>query len=79
MKRLIALALPLVLIGIAWAIETMDQLFFGGSLNFPVRPGGPLWGIFTAPFSHADYGHLIRNTVYFIPLSYLVLLNGLTH
>ena len=78
-KRVFVLALPIVLIGISWAIETVDQLFFAGSLNFPVRPGGPLWGIFTAPFSHADFGHLIRNTVYFIPLSYLVLLNGLSH
>lgn len=79
MKRPIALALPFVLIGIAWTVEIVDQLFFAGSLNLPIRPGGPLWGIFTAPFSHADYGHLIRNTVYFIPLSYLVLLNGLPH
>ena len=78
MKRQIALTLPLVLIGIAWAIEIVDQLFFAGSLNFPVRPDGPLWGIFTAPFSHADFGHLIRNTVYFIPLSYLVLRNRST-
>ena len=78
-KRVFALVLPIVLIGVAWVIETVDQLFFAGSLNFPVSPGGPLWGIFTAPFSHADFGHLIRNTLYFIPLSYLVLLNGLSH
>ena len=73
------IALPLVLIGIAWGIELVDQFFFAGSLNFPVTPGGPWWSIFTAPFSHADFGHLIGNTIYFVPLSYLVLLNGLNH
>ena len=79
MKRLIALTLPIALIGIAWGIEIVDPLFFGGTLNFPVTPGGPWSGIFTAPFSHADWGHLIGNTLYFLPLSYLVLLNGLSH
>ena len=73
------IALPIVLIGIAWFQEIIDQIFFSGTFNLPIQPGGPLWGIFTAPFSHADFGHLIRNTVYFIPLSYLALLNGLSH
>ncbi len=73
------IALPIILIGIAWIQEIIDQMFFSGTFNLPIQPGGPLWSIFTAPFSHADFGHLIRNTVYFIPLSYLVLLNGLSH
>ena len=46
-KRVFALVLPIVLIGIAWVIEIVDQTFFAGSLNFPVSPGGPLWGIIT--------------------------------
>ena len=73
------IALPLVLIGIAWVQEAVDQFFFGGSFNLPITPDGPLWTIFTAPFSHANWGHLIGNTLAFIPLSYLVLLNGLNH
>ena len=44
-KRVFALVLPIVLIGISWVVETIDQLFFSGSLNFPVSPGGPLWGL----------------------------------
>ena len=79
MKRLIALTLPIALIGIAWSVEIFDQFFFRGTLNFPVTPDGPLWGIFTAPFSHADWGHIVANSLYFLPLSYLVLLNGLSH
>jgi len=79
MKNRLSLILPIILIGIAWTIEIIDQLFFGGSFNLPVQPGGSFWGIFTAPFSHADWGHLIGNTFSFIPLSYLALLNGLSH
>ena len=78
MKNLhIKLLLPVLLIGIAWVKEIIDQLFFNGSFNLPVCPGGPLWGIITAPFNHADWGHTIGNTIYFLPLSYLVLLNGI--
>ena len=73
------IALPLVLIGIAWFQEVIDQVFFNGTFNLPIQPGGPIWGLFTSPFSHADWGHLIANTVYFLPLSYLVLSNGLSH
>ena len=73
------IALPLVLIGIAWFQEVIDQVFFNGTFNLPIQPGGPIWGLFTSPFSHADWGHLIGNTLYFLPLSYLVLMNGLSH
>lgn len=73
------IALPLVLIGIAWIQEIVDQMFFNGTFNLPIQPGGPIWGLFTSPFSHAGWGHLIRNTLYFLPLSYLVLSNGLSH
>ena len=80
MKNLrIKLLLPILLIGIAWVQEIVDQLFFNGSFNLPVSPGGPIWGIITAPFSHADWGHIIGNTIYFLPLSYLVVLNGISH
>ncbi len=73
------LTLPLILIAIAWVQEIADQVVCGGTCNLPIIPGGPFWGIFTAPFSHADFGHLIGNTFWFLPLSYLVLLNGLSH
>ena len=39
-------------------------------------PGGPISGVFTAPFSHGGFGHLIANSVCFLPLSWLVLLRG---
>ena len=41
-------------------------------------PGTPWWTLFTAPFSHAGLGHLVANSLVFLPLSYLVLARG-TH
>ncbi|HJN33630.1 MAG TPA: rhomboid family intramembrane serine protease [Prochlorococcus sp.] len=63
--------------GIAWLQEIIDQLFFSGRWNLPLGPGLPWWGLLTAPFSHAGFGHLISNTVIFIPLSWLVLTKGI--
>ena len=46
-------------------------------LALPMVHGGPFWGVLTAPFSHSDWSHLLSNSLWFLPLSYLVLLNGL--
>ena len=68
--------LPVVILSIAWIQELLDQLFFAGRWNLPLVQGGPVWGLFTAPFSHAGFGHLISNSFWFLPLSWLVLLKG---
>jgi hypothetical protein len=39
MKNLrVKLLLPVLLIGIAWVQEIIDQMFFNGSFNLPVSP-----------------------------------------
>ena len=68
--------LPVAILSIAWIQEFVDQLFFGGRWNLPLVQGGPFWGLLTAPFSHAGFGHLISNSLWFLPLSWLVLLKG---
>ena len=71
--------LSLLLMGVAWAQELVDQLLFGGRWNLPMLPaaaGGSLLGVFTAPFSHSGFGHLLSNTLLFLPLSWLVLAKG---
>ena len=68
--------LPLLPLGLAWGQELIDQVAFGGRWNLPMVHGGPIWGLLTAPFSHAGFGHLLSNTVWFLPLSWLVLLRG---
>jgi membrane associated rhomboid family serine protease len=65
--------LPLLLIAIPWGQELIDQLLFGGQWNLPMQHGGPITGVFTAPFSHGGFGHLLSNTLWFLPLSWLVL------
>jgi membrane associated rhomboid family serine protease len=65
--------IPVLLLGVPWAQELIDQLFFGGRWNLPMLPGGPFLGVLTAPFSHSGFGHLIGNSLWFLPLSWLVL------
>jgi len=77
MRRLASvLWIPALLVAIPWIQELIDQLVFAGQWNPAMRPGGPISGVFTAPFSHADLGHLMANTVWFLPLSWLVLLKS---
>ena len=73
------IALPLILIGIAWLQECVDQFLLNGSWQLAIQPGGAWWRVMTAPFSHMDWDHIIGNTLAFLPLSYLVLSNGLRH
>ena len=68
--------IPLLLLGLAWGQELIDQLLLAGQWNLPMGPGLPLWRVLTAPFSHAGFGHLISNTLVFLPLSWLVLTRG---
>lgn len=67
---------PVLLLAVAWGQELVDQLVFAGRWNLPMAHGGPFWGLLTAPFSHAGFGHLISNSLWFLPLSWLVLLKG---
>lgn len=71
------LTLPLVLVGIAWLQELIDTALFAGGWNLPLGPGSPWWSLITAPFSHGGIGHLLANTLIFLPLSYLVMSQGL--
>ena len=68
--------LPVAILAVPWAQELIDQVVFGGQWNLPLVHGGPWWGLLTAPFSHSGFGHLISNSLWFLPLSWLVLLKG---
>ena len=70
------LLIPPLLLAIAWMQELVDQLLFGGRWNLPMTPGGSWLGVFTAPFSHSGFGHLLANSLMFLPLSWLVLTKG---
>jgi len=68
--------IPLLILAVAWAQELVDQLLFGGRWNLPMVPGGSFVGVLTAPFSHGGLGHLLANSLLFVPLSWLVLVQG---
>lgn len=71
------LILPLLLMGIAWLQELIDAVVFRGRWALPIGQGTAWWSLFTAPFSHSGVGHLLTNTVAFLPLSYLVISQGM--
>ncbi|BAQ60122.1 rhomboid family protein [Geminocystis sp. NIES-3708] len=64
-------------IAIFWIIEILNQIFFGDRLDyFGIIPRNivGLRGIILAPFLHADFPHLIANTIPFAILAWLVML-----
>jgi membrane associated rhomboid family serine protease len=64
-------------VALMWAIEILDFFVFQGSLNrFGIRPLSipGLWGILFVPFLHGDFNHLMANTLPFLTLGWLVML-----
>lgn len=64
-------------VAIFWLLEILDQFVFRGSLDYfgiiPHQVIG-LRGILFAPFLHGNFPHLIANTVPFLILGWLVML-----
>lgn len=67
--------LPLQILAIPWAQEIIDQVMLGGRWNLPVHPRSwdGLPGIVLSAFSHADFAHLIGNSIAFTLFSWLIL------
>lgn len=64
-------------VALMWAIEILDIFVFRGGLDrYGIRPYSipGLWGILFAPFLHGGFGHLMANTLPFITLGWLVML-----
>jgi membrane associated rhomboid family serine protease len=70
--------LPLYILAIPWIQEIIDQLFFGGQWNWVLHPrqlnGVP--GIFLSAFSHANFIHLLGNSIAFAIFSWLILMKS---
>lgn len=74
MKELKVLIISVILF---WAIEILDLVVFQGSLdNYGIKPRQSigLTGILFAPFLHGGFGHLIANTIPFITLGWLTMI-----
>jgi membrane associated rhomboid family serine protease len=74
-----ALGLVFALIVFMWALEAIDYVAPGQPLdNYGVHPRDPagLLEIFSAPFLHVGFGHLISNTVPFAVMGAAIALGG---
>jgi membrane associated rhomboid family serine protease len=64
-------------VALFWMVEICDRVIFGGSLDrlgiIPHTLIG-LRGILFAPFLHGNFAHLIANTIPFLVLGWLVML-----
>ena len=64
-------------VAIFWILEILDQFVFHHTLDgYGIRPHSliGLRGILFAPFLHGGFGHLIANTVPFLILGWLVMI-----
>jgi membrane associated rhomboid family serine protease len=70
--------LPLVILAIPWTQEIIDQFLFQGQWNWVIHPRSwdGLLGIFLSAFSHANFAHLIGNSIAFYVFSWLILLKS---
>jgi membrane associated rhomboid family serine protease len=61
----LALKAALVFIGILWTVFIVDQVFHLGLARFGLRPGSGtgLIGVITAPLLHANFPHILSNTL----------------
>jgi membrane associated rhomboid family serine protease len=66
------------IVALMWLIEVINSLDSNNldSDGIHARDIGRLWGIFTAPFLHVSFAHLIANTVPFVFMGLIIALRG---
>lgn len=71
-----SIQVPLILIGICWAVEIIELLFNSNFNRFGILPRSinGLIGIATSPFVHGGFFHLISNTLPFVILGTAIIL-----
>lgn len=69
-----------VLVGLMWIVRGIDSFlpagFSAAGVGIVPRTWDGLWAIPVAPFIHADFEHLISNTIPFVILGALILVRG---
>lgn len=69
----------IVAIAVFWSLEITDQLIFNGGLDsYGIRPHSliGLRGIVFAPLLHGGFPHLIANTIPFVTLGWLTMIQS---
>lgn len=69
---------PVVLLALMWLVQTLDAILPGSFTGFGLRSWDVtgLGGIVLGPLLHANWGHLIANSVPFLVLGCLVAVEG---
>jgi membrane associated rhomboid family serine protease len=72
------LALLIGIVGLMWVVEVINTLD-SNHLDFDgiyPRNFDRLWGVFTSPFLHVSFAHLISNTIPFVFLGVIIAMRG---
>jgi membrane associated rhomboid family serine protease len=66
------------IVAFMWILEVINTLDHNDLDNDGIyaRNVGHLWGIFTAPFLHVSFAHLIDNTIPFVFMGVIIALRG---
>lgn len=78
-RALSAGVLILSVTAVMWVLEAFDYTTDGWFDRFGIQPRdvGDLPDIFTAPFMHGGFGHLIGNTIPFVILGFIAAARGI--
>ena len=70
--------LLLAIVAVMWLVEIVNTLDSNNLDNDGIyaRNVGRIWGIFTAPFLHVSFAHLISNTIPFLFMGVIIALTG---
>jgi membrane associated rhomboid family serine protease len=76
--RRAGIELLVALVGLMWIVQLINSLDNYGldTDGIHARDVGRIWGIFTAPFLHASWAHLIANTIPFVFMGLIIALEG---
>jgi membrane associated rhomboid family serine protease len=76
--RQAGIQLLIAMVAAMWLVELVNTFDHYALDRDGIRPHdvGRLWGIFTAPFLHASWAHLIGNTIPFVFMGLIIALEG---
>ena len=76
--RIAGVQIVLALLAAMWVLEVVDVALDHRLDQYGIEPRDPdgLVGVVAAPFLHADFGHLIANTIPFVTLGIIIGLQG---
>jgi membrane associated rhomboid family serine protease len=76
--RIAGVQIVLALLAAMWVLEVVDVALDHRLDQYGIEPREPdgLVGVVAAPFLHADFGHLIANTIPFVTLGIIIGLQG---